>query len=367
MEKLDVVVLGGGIIGMACARELAIRGWQVELVERGQPGREASRAAAGMLAPLVEDPEGDPIFEAGRASRDLWPQWAYALETESALMVDYDRSGTLIVTETHDNHLERLTAAAQKLGEDVRPLSGEELRRLVPDLDESIWGGLLLAGEHRVDNRRVCAALARTLVRRGVKIRHTHLVERVVIGESTVKIEGSDWDLEADRLLVCAGASSGRIQGLPELPIYPVRGQMMQLEGIDWPWRGVVRSAKHYAVRRDDHSLVIGATVEDAGFETHTTPDGQFELLDFCRRFLPGLGKRLLRASWAGLRPATADGLPVMGRLDDGPVWYATGHYRNGILLAPWTASTIASWMFGEEPEQRFVDAFSPGRFSDDG
>jgi glycine/D-amino acid oxidase-like deaminating enzyme len=125
-----------------------------------------------------------------------------------------------------------------------------------------------------------------------------------------------------------------------------------------------VRSERLYAVRRDHHSLVIGATVEDAGFETCITPDGQLMLLDFCHRLFPGLGKRPIRASWAGLRPATADGLPVVGQLDDGPIWYATGHYRNGILLAPWTAATVASWMAGEEPEQRFVDAFSPGRFN---
>lgn len=367
MENLDVVVLGGGIIGMACARELADRGWRVDLVERGQPGREASGAAAGMLAPLAEAPEEGPLFAACRASRDLWPEWAHALQDDSALLVDYDRSGTLIIATDEDDDFERLTAAAQLLGEDARPLSGDELRQLIPDLAANITRGLLLAGEHRVDNRRICAALGRALVKRGVKVRSAHLVERVVVEASKVRVEGSGWYLEADRLLVCAGAWSGSIDGLPELPIYPVRGQMLQLEGIDWPWRGVVRSGRLYAARRDRQSLLIGATVEDAGFETHTTADGQFELLAFCRRLFPGLGKQPLRASWAGLRPATADGLPVLGRLADGPIWYATGHYRNGVLLAPWTASTIAAWMFGEACEQRFVDAFSPGRFLGDG
>jgi len=364
MTHPDILVLGGGIIGLACARELALRGLRVEIVERLPAGAEASLASAGMLSPLADSPTTGPFLDACRASRDLWGTWVATLESETGLAVDYDTSGGLLVAldENDEAELERIAAAAREIGEGAEEIDLAALRRRVPDITSEVRRALLLPGEHRVDNVQLCAVLAQAVQGLGVVIHYDSEAERVERRpEGTVLVSGEHWRKEARLLVLAAGAWSGRMPELPPLPVRPVRGQIVLLGGIEWPWSGSVRRGHSYVVRRGSTGLLVGSTLEEAGFEKHNTVEGVEGLLAFARRLLPGIGRARLETVWAGLRPGTADDLPILGSLPGWPAVVATGHYRNGILLAPWTAREVARLAFaGDEAE---IPAFSPKRF----
>lgn len=375
MSHPDAVVLGGGIIGLACARELAAAGMRVEVLERLHQGAGASRAAAGMLGPLFEPDAPEPLLSAARESRDLWGDWAAALEGEARMGVDYDRSGALqFALADPDGADEAALAAsvalAHRLGEPCTELAPAELRARTPGVATSIRRLVHFAGEHRVDNIRVCSALTAALERRGVAIRYASHVEEVTPlpagsgGGPALRIETRDGPLDTGLLVLAAGAWSGRVPGLPPLPVRPVRGQMALLTGIAWPWKGIARRRDIYFVRRGAADVVVGATVEEAGFHSHPTPDGIASLLDRARQSYPGLGAVRLEAVWAGLRPGTPDALPIVGWLPDLPVLAATGHFRSGILLTPWTARQIALLATATAAPAAALAAFSPARFA---
>jgi glycine oxidase len=372
MTHPDVLVLGGGIIGLAVARELALQGLRVEVVERLPAGSEASLASAGMLIPLGEVAAPKPFLDACLASRDLWASWVAALESETGLSVDYDRSGALVVALERDDRdskdsrdeeadLDRIIAAARELGEPVHEIDLATLRQRVPDITPHVRRALYLPGDHRVDNVQLCAVLAQAVQKLGVTVHYDSEVLRVERRpEGTVLAHGNHWRKEARLLVLAAGAWSGLVPELPPLPVRPVRGQIVLLGGIDWPWSGSLRRGRHYVVRRGATGLLVGSTLEESGFAKHNTVEGVEELLAFARELLPGIGGARLETVWAGLRPGTPDDLPILGRLPGWPALAATGHHRNGILLAPWTAREVARLTANDEAE---IPAFSPGRF----
>ncbi len=372
MSHPDVVVLGGGVIGLACARELAGAGLRVELLERLDRGGEASRAAAGMLAPLHDHDTPAPLLAACRASRDLWAAWAPELEAESGVALEYDRSGALqfVLDDEDEAALARIAAAARRLGEPAVEIDPAELARRTPGIAAPVRRALHFPGEHRVDNVRVCEALTVAVQRRGVALRHAVLVGEVKrvagSGGPAVRVETHAGAVEAGLLVLAAGAWSGAIPGLPRLPVRPVRGQMALLGGVAWPWRGIARRHRVYFVRRGAAGLLVGATLEEAGFRSHPTAAGIGGLLDLARRSYPALGEAHLEATWAGLRPGTPDDLPIVGPLPGWPALAATGHHRNGILLTPWTARQIAALAIsGAAADRDLLAAFSPERFLD--
>ena len=368
----DVLILGGGIIGLACAHELAKAGLKVELLERRSAGAEASLAAAGMLAPLAESPEAGAFFEACRDSRDLWACWAATLAEETGMSIEHDTSGTLAVAlePGEEAQLAALAAAARELGEPVEEIMPETLAHWVPDIAPSVRRALRLSGDHRVDNVQACAVLAAAAARAGAALTYGFEVMRVERSAERVRVIGKSGTREAARLVLAGGAWSGRIPGLPMLPVRPVRGQMALLTGVDWPWSGSVRDVRSggaYAVRRGVTGLLLGSTVEEAGFDAHPTLAGIESLLAFARRAFPGLAGAHLETVWAGLRPGTPDDLPFLGPLPGWPaVLAATGHFRNGILLAPWTAREVVRMILdgaGPGIGSDIRSPFSPARF----
>jgi glycine oxidase len=366
----DVLVIGGGIIGLACARALALAGFRVEVVERLPAGAEASAAAAGLLSPVDEASTPGPFLDACLASRDLWSAWVPELEEETGLSIDYDTSGGLLVALDEDDEarLDATIRVAEDLGEPVEDVEIATLRRSVPGISPEVRRALLLPGDHRVDNVQMCAVLARSAEKHGVMFHYASEVTRIELRpEGSVLVLGEHWRKEARLLVIAAGAWSGLLGGLPPLPLRPVRGQMVLLGGVDWPWMGSLRTgASTYTVRRGATGLLVGATLEEAGFDKHLTADGIGGLLAFAHRLVPDLGTARLETLWAGLRPATPDGLPILGPIPGWPAIAATGHYRNGILLAPWTARQIAGMALSGAVE-RGHDAetapFAPGRF----
>jgi glycine oxidase len=240
----------------------------------------------------------------------------------------------------------------------------------VPDVAPSVRRALRLSGDHRVDNVQACAVLAAAAAHAGATLTYGFEVLRVERSEEQVRVIGKSGTREAARLVLAGGAWSGRIPGLPMLPVRPVRGQMVLLTGVAWPWRGSVRSVLGdgaYAVRRGATGLLVGSTVEEAGFDNHPTLAGIEGLLAFARRAFPGLAGAHLETVWAGLRPGTPDDLPFLGPLPGWPaVLAATGHFRNGILLAPWTAREVVRMVLdgaGTDIGSSIRSPFSPARF----
>lgn len=364
-DVLDVLVIGGGIIGLACAREIARAGHKVEVLERLSAGAEASLAAAGLLHPMAEMAQGvpGPLLDACRASRDLWLSWVPALAEETGLGIEHDASGSILVAqdEREEVWLDRIAGAARDCGERVEEIDGSALARWVPDASPGIRRSLLLPGEHRVDNVQATSVLSIAAQRAGAAITHGVEVERIERAGDGVRVIGQDRSWEADLLVMAAGSWSGHIPGFPTLPVRPVRGQMLMLGGVDWPWNGSLRGPHDYVVRRGATGLLVGATVEEAGFASHTTAGGVESLLRFALHALPGLVNARLETCWAGLRPATPDGLPIVGPVPGWPILAATGHYRNGILLAPWTAREIARIVASGNLDE--TGPFSPARF----
>jgi glycine oxidase len=363
-ERPDVIVIGAGIVGLTCARTLADHGRSVVVLDRHRPGSGASYAAAGMLAPLAEVPEPGPFFDACRDSRDQWRDFAAELSAETGVDLDYDTSGAVLVDDPAV--VSCFQAAASSLGEPSECLDRASLESLLPGLAPSFDTGLLMPGEHRISNRAVCRALEQALAQRGVSIHDGRAVRGIRVCGSHVSVEGDDWQLDSACAVIAAGAWSGRVvlhdSRAEPLPVRPVRGEMLRFGGISWPHTGSVRSAHCYAVRRAGGGLLVGATVDEVGFDDRTTSRGQRELLDGVERLFPRLAGRRVVASWSGLRPATIDGLPYIGQIADSPIWLATGHHRNGILLAPWTAHWLARAIEDDLPAQRTLTPFSPTR-----
>jgi glycine oxidase len=369
----DVVVVGGGVIGCAVAYYLAQAGARVTLIERGEIGGEASGAAAGMLAPLGESPQPGPFLDLCLASFRLYPSLADALRDETDIDIEYLPSGILHVALTDDEERElRHRLEWQSTlggGLPLEWVDGEALRLLEPRLAPA-RGALYSPQEHQVSAGRLTQALAQAAARRGTVLRQgapvTGLLtnRRRVIGARTP----SEKTL-GDHVVLAAGPWMGafaRRLGVP-LPVRPVRGQMLAFADFALPLRHIVWGEAAYLVPKANGFLFVGATVEDVGFRSTTTVQTQRRLRRGARELVPSLAYSEVASSWAGLRPASADGLPILGAV---PGWdglsVAAGHYRNGILLAPITGRLMAQ-LITEGKTEVSLAPFSAGRFENSG
>jgi glycine oxidase len=366
----DLVVVGAGVVGLAVARDAARRGMNVTVLERGRPGRESSWAAAGMLSPLGEAREGGALLELGLAGLEAWPEWIRSLEAETDLDVDFRRCGKLRVAFTTEeaNDLEARRGWAQERGISHRLLSGPEARGEVPLLPESVLAGLLVEQDHRVENRLVTEALLKSAGALGVEILEGTAVRRVTVeggrARGVVLDDGSA--LPAGKVLVAAGAWSGALGGLPfPLPVRPVRGQILSLVPDRLPSERILESDRVYLVPRGDGRVIVGATQEEVGFDRSLTAGGIGGLLEGAMELVPELAGARVHEMGSGLRPGTPDGNPVLGPFPGSEgLLVATGHFRNGILLAAVTARALGAMAAGDEGPALPPD-FLPDRFAD--
>jgi glycine oxidase len=366
-SSADVVVIGGGIIGLTIARALALRGVSdVCLIERGALGTEASFAAAGMLAPQAEADGQDPFFALACRSRDLYPSFAVALLEETGIDVELDTTGTLyLALNKHDlEEIEKRYNWQTHAGLSVELLNAAEARDLEPSISSSTLGALRFPKDIQVENRRLLNALANSVNKLGPTIlTETNVDGLVTEGNRLIGIQTSRGVISCAKVVIAAGTWSSFIQHAPQtLPIEPVRGQMVCLEAKPQLTRHVIYSKRGYIVPRQDGRLLAGSTSEKAGFAKHVTAGGISSILQNAREISQAVSTLPIVDTWAGLRPCSSDGLPVLGACDeiDG-LFYATGHYRNGILLAPITGELISEAIVADAASPLLVP-FLPGR-----
>jgi glycine oxidase len=345
-DRYDIVIVGGGVIGLTIARALVLRGVRdVCLVERGRLGTEASWAAAGMLLPQVEADTAEEFFNLACQSRDLYPGFAAALREETGIDVELDTTGTLYLALTEHDHeeIEKRYEWQTRAGFAVERLSSAEARELEPCVSEATLGALRFPKDIQVENRRLLSALANSVTKLGVDVTTQTTVESVTVEGNRVRgVQTSRGAISCPTVVIAAGTWSSFIEA-PVPKIEPVRGQMICLEAKPQLTRHVIYSPRGYIVPRQDGRLLAGSTSEHAGFAKCVTAGGIAQILRNSLEISPAISDLPVIDTWAGLRPHAADGLPVIGPCGeiDG-LFYATGHYRNGILLAPLTGELIS-------------------------
>ena len=358
-RSYDVVVVGGGVIGLACAWRLALRGLSVLVAERDRPGAGASGVAAGMLAPVTEADFGEErLLEANLAAARLWPTFGAELAEHSGLPSGMAESGALVVAADRDDaaELRRLHEFQRRLGLDASWLTPTAARRLEPGLSPRIGGAIEAPQDHQVDPRAVVAALAEAFARAGGELRAGAEVTKVAA--DGVELSGGV-RVAAGKVVLAAGAWSG---ALARVPVRPVKGQILhcRLRGEERLCGRLVRSPRCYVVDRGDGRVVIGATVEEQGFDREVTAGAVYRLFEAAVELLPDVEELAFEGATAGLRPATPDNLPILGEAEDG-VLLATGHYRNGVLQAPLAAQAVVAAVC-DEPAPAEVAPMSPER-----
>jgi len=346
----EVVVIGGGVIGLTIARALALRGVRdVCLIERGRLGTEASWAAAGMLLPQVEADAEDDFFKLACQSRDLYPAFAAALREETGIDVELDTTGTLYLALTEHDHeeIEKRYDWQTRAGLSVERLNGAQTRELEPCISESTLAALWFPKDIQVENRRLLSALANSVKKLGVNIATQTSVDTVLLeGDRVRGVQTARGAIDSPTVVIAAGTWSSFIKTSPPSPvpaIEPVRGQMVCLEAKPQLTRHVLYSPRGYLVPRQDGRLLAGSTSEHAGFAKCVTAGGISTILRNALEISPAISDLPVTDTWAGLRPRASGGLPVLGPCGeiDG-LFCATGHYRNGILLAPLTGELIS-------------------------
>ncbi len=341
MKSWDVIIAGAGIIGVSLALELRQRGATVLVLDRAEPGSEASSAAAGMLAPA--DPETpEALRPLAIESARMFPDFVRKLESAANMQVDFRRIGTIALL--HD------TAAPRE----YRGLSTVELQRLEPSVHTAGHSAFFVQ-EDSVDPHLLTQAALAAARNLGIEIRGHTAVTEIRAQDNAVEVLTQTDTFSAAFAVDCRGAWSGA-------PVRPRKGQMLYVDPQSSILQHVLRAPDVYIVPRSSGKILIGATVEDVGFNKSVDPYAISQLINAAAKYLPALSSAPITLSWAGLRPGTPDDLPIIGPTDIPRIFAATGHFRNGILLAPVTAQIMADLVHGR-PSPQNIRAFSPNRF----
>ncbi|MHA7631493.1 glycine oxidase ThiO [Corallococcus sp. M7] len=354
MATSDVLVVGGGVMGCGIALKLRQAGARVTVLERSIPGAEASSAAGGILAPQWESEGPGPFFELCLRSRALYGSFAAELRELSGVDIAYRPCGLLRVAfdEADLHHVESTVGWQHGMGLRAELLDGKAARELEPHLSPTAVGAAHFPDDHQVDNRLLVRALTMAAARVGTVFKSGYV--RGVVHEHGRAV-GVDLDgevLRADAVVLAAGSWSSLVQGagVSAQAVRPARGQMVQLQTRLPLLERVVTSAKGYLVPRADGRIIAGSTMEHVGFDKQVTAAGLARILDMALELCPDLGSAPITETWAGFRPWTQDALPYIGEGPTPGLFLATGHFRNGILLAPITAKLVAQAVLGEKP-----------------
>jgi glycine oxidase len=367
VKVADVAIIGGGVIGASIAFELAAEKLTVVLLDRQQPGREASWAAAGMLSPGPDSPEALPLVPLLKESMRLYPEFVASVEEISGQSVAVSQNGMFefFIAPEGESERDRMIVQYRCLGLAIEPVSIEAARKVEPSLGPAARAAAWLPEEASVDPRLLTEAVLAAAQQRRVDIRSDTTVTSVLLDEDRCAgVIANGERITANCVVLAAGCFSGEIDWLGRYaPTRPVRGQILSLRPNGALLGRTLRSSKGYLVPRTDGRIIAGSTLEDAGFDKHLTPAGVQGILQGVLELVPAVASAQIIDSWAGLRPGTPDNLPILGPTDIRGLFIATGHYRNGILLAPVTAKLLSDWVVGRTVSMN-TDAFSALRFS---
>ncbi|MDZ7691588.1 MAG: glycine oxidase ThiO [Balneolaceae bacterium] len=369
---MRVGIIGGGIIGLSLGWQLQRRGAEVTIFEKGNVGEESSYAAAGMLAPYAEVGfEEIELMKLGQESLRLYPQFMEELseDIDAGKVPKFDRCGTLLIGVDRDDteHLKRLYDFREELSLTVEMITGTEAREREPLLSPKVVSAVWLPDDAQIDNRALVGCLKKAFESCGGKLLEQTTVEKLNSSDGEVKgVSTGSKNYAFDNVVLAAGCWSGKLGGIPDEirpPIRPVKGQIITLKQTeDCDLKGIVRSPRFYLVPKEDGTLRLGATSEEKGFDKMPTAGGQKELLEEAWEAVPSIYDLPLIETIAGLRPASRDHAPIIGQSALQGLFYATGHYRHGILLTPVTVYLLVEEIINKEVPET-LEPFRPGRF----
>lgn len=366
----EVLIVGGGIIGLAIARELHKKGVsKITIAERGELGKEASFAAAGMLAPNAETEKKDDFFRFCDESNKLYPNFARGLYDETAIDIELEQSGTIYAafTDRDVQEIRRRYEWQKNADLAVEFLSAEAVRKLEPFISPDVREALFFPNDWQVENRKILTALRKYAETNQIEIVENAEIKNLLIeNEKVGGAETADGKFYAETVVLATGAWTSLIKAenfrLPS--VKPIRGQIVSYQTAKRLFQRVIYSPRGYLVPRLSGRILVGATVEDAGFDKGVTAAGTEFLMETALEIAPSLVNLNVAEKWAGLRPFAADGLPVLGAFPEiENLFIATAHYRNGILLAPKTAEILAG-KIADGDESEYLKAFSPRRLN---
>lgn len=369
MSDCDVAVVGAGVIGEAITHELVSRGASVTLLDCRGAGLGSTQAAAGMLVPYLEG-FGRPLLPLAARSLEMYDTFVDRVSRDAGMGIGYRRTGSLQVVNDDESidELRHIAAEGRGAGVDCELLDAHAARDAEPQLTPEISGALLIKSHGFVVTAELSGALAAAAIKRGARVRVPARVRRIERGgEHLVVHLDNDAPLTADHVVIAAGSWSGQIEidGVPPVPVRPIRGQLLQLASDGPALNRIVWGPRCYLVPASAGTILVGATVEDAGFDERTTVAGVRDLLDAACDLVPHLWQATFVGARVGLRPAAIDEMPIIGRSTKMPgLVYATGHYRNGVLLAPLTACAVADLVL-DNREDPLLTAVAPQRFGE--
>jgi glycine oxidase len=345
--RKDIIIVGGGVIGCSIALRLAQAGLKVAVVERGRVGCEASRAAAGMLSPQSGALGPSPFFDLCIRSRSMYQRFAAELQELSGINVEYRSEGSLVIATRDQEEKEMMRSAAWQVeaGLALEFVSPESIHKIEPAVTKSATGAVFIPGDHQVDNRRLMDALDESLRRAGAEVISGLEVDSLILERGRVTgVATRRGPLHAGEVVIAAGCWSSKLLDPLGLNIAttPARGQMVAVRGETTAITHALHSGECYLVPRRDGKILVGATVEYVGYQKGTTAGGIGHLLAAAIEMVPAIKDFEIVETWSGLRPDTSDHLPLLGRTGVDNLLLATGHFRDGILLAPVTAELIA-------------------------
>lgn len=365
----DVIVIGGGVMGCAVALRLATRGLRPLVLERSVPGAEASTVAAGILAPRIEHGEPGPATRIGVQSLELHAQLAEELRERTGVDVGFRRCGAMIAAtdEDEERSLEARARALLASGSEVARIGAEEARRREPELGPAVRGAIDLPEEAQVEPPLLLRALSIAAELAGARFRSGAIVHRVRIeGDRTLGVLTEEGAIDAPHVVVAAGSWTSLVAGLP-FPaglVRPIRGQLLHTERRPRIASRIVFGGGGYVVPRADGRVICGATMEDAGFQKEVTLGGIAGIVARATRLFPALADAPLTSTAVNFRPKSPDELPLVGPAGPEGLWLATGHHRNGILLAPLTGTLLAELVAGDAPSVPDAAALDPRRLA---